>query len=88
METDEQGQEQAAREQAAYERLLGELHAAGWHIGATAVGNAGLELTFRPYPHAARAPGGPALVGRGEDKAAAIRDALRQLAGRPAPGGA
>ena len=66
----------------------GELHVAGWHIGATAVGNDGLTLAFRPYAHAARDPGEPASVGRGEDQAATMRDALRQLAGRPAPGGA
>ena len=85
METSEQGQEPGP-EQAAYERLLEELHAAGWHIAATAVADDGLELTFRPYPDDEGAPGGPALVGRGPDKAAAIRDVLRRLARRP-PGG-
>ena len=84
METDDLGH---GREQAAYKRLLAELHAGGWHIGATVVGHDGLTLTFRPHPHATRALGEPALVGRGEDKAAAIRDALRQLAGQ-APSGA
>ena len=80
METDEPGQGQAA-----YEQLLAELRAAGWRIAATTVDGDELELTFRPHPHAAGGPGVVALVGRGPDKAAAIRDVLRRLAGH-APG--